>query len=66
MRLGLALPESSGTQRVLKQCLPSGSFYDVAGEKIHKEHLSTQIVCAQKENQTIVCEKDQALMPLTD
>jgi hypothetical protein len=65
MLLGLAPSESTGTMRVLKQFLPSGSFYDVAGEKIHKEHLSTQIVCAQKENQTIVCEKDQALMQLT-
>lgn len=51
--------------KVLKQSLPSGGFYDVAGEKTHSEHLNTQTVCAQNQNQIRVCQKDQTLMLLT-
>lgn len=65
MLLGLVLSENSDTMRVLKQSLPSGSFYDVAGEKTHNEHLSTQIVCAQNQTQIRACEKDQTFMQLT-
>lgn len=49
----------------LKQSLPSGGFYDVAGEKTHSEHLNTQTVCAQNQNQIRTCQKDQTLMLLT-
>lgn len=51
--------------KVLKHSLPSGGFYDVAGEKTHSEHLNTQTVCAQNQNQIRACQKDQTLMLLT-
>lgn len=65
MLLGLVLSENADADAVklLKQSLPSGGFYDVAGEKTHSEHLNTQTVCAQ--NQIRACQKDQTLMLLT-